>query len=358
MPYRVHASKLVNDTIEEIDINNGNNRVLTTYIPPHNTKMSLSIQELEKKHQEASTETERLEVLLELVEYHTNDDYVEAWRCGQEALDLATVLGSRENIARSHEGLARTLWKLAEYTEALDHYETALDGFLGVGNLYGVAKCYCGMGVICGVMEEYGTALEHFDEGLSAARRSSRTHLAATISGNIGHVYFKIGRYAQAIECFEHGLSFFQENKLDEGIANMLSGLAGVYVYQGEHAKGLELVRRALEVHKRGKNPRGIAVSMMNIGIALQKMGKLEKAKSELKSALNYSRSINLKMTEHDILKNLSQLCSELGQEVESREYLELYLAAQREEKKMAVQKKAEQFRQRQQIREMQPRKS
>lgn len=310
--------------------------------------------QLERELANAKDDKERLSILLQLLNNVKESEYVDGWKYGSEALELAVELEDRIGVARSHEGLANCLWKLAEYDEAMEHFEKALDNFLSQGDLHGTARCYCGMGIVLGSLDNYRSALEYFDDGLSAAKRAGKHELAATIIGNIGHIYFNFGNYPDAMKCFENSYQFYQETGSASGAANMLGGMAGIHVYQGEHHKGLELVRRGLELHRQGGNVRGIAVAMMNIGISLQKMGKLEQSKKELKSALNYTRSINLKMTEHDVLKILIEVCSELEEHGQANKYLEQYLDLQQEEKKLGVQRKNEQFRQRQMIREMQ----
>ncbi|TNF25062.1 MAG: tetratricopeptide repeat protein [Bacteroidetes bacterium] len=318
--------------------------------------MSTEIDRLERELEHADGDEKRLELLLDLVYQLKDEEFVEGWKRANEALDIAERLNDRAACARALEGLANILWKLAEFSQSISQFERALDKYLGMGDLYGVARCYCGMGIISGSMEEYRTSLEYFEEGLSAARRAGRAHLSATITGNIGHVYFNLGRYHDAMECFQHGLNFYTETNDAQGTANMLGGMAGIHVFQGEYGKGLELVRRALVLHKQEKHKRGIAVSLMNIGLALQKMGKLQQARTELKSALNYARSIGLKMSEYETLKHLSQVCSELGFEEEASQYLRLYMDGQKEENKENVKRKNEQFRQRQLIRELQRR--
>lgn len=308
----------------------------------------------EQRLKEASSGRQRLEALLELVSINMNEDFVEGWKFGNEALALAIGFKDREAEAKAYEGMANCLWKLAEFTQALENFEAALDKYLSLGDLYGAARCYCGLGVISGIMEDYRMALEHFEDGLSAARRSNRSHLAATITGNIGHVYFKMGRYDDAMKCFDHGLEFYKQNNEHHGAANMLGGMAGIHVYRGEYDLGLEIVRRSFELHKKVKHHRGMAVSMGNIGHTLQKMGKLEEAFTEFKRTLNYARSYSLKVTEMEMLQALSSICSALGKEDAARKYLDQYMDGQTEEKKMAVKQKNEQFSQRQLIRDMQ----
>lgn len=316
--------------------------------------MTLQQIDWEQRLKEATTGRQRLEALLELVSINTNDDFVEGWKYGREALSLALGFKDREAEAKALEGMANCLWKLAEFTQALENFESALDKYLSLGNLYGAARCYCDLGVISGIMEDLRMALEYFEDGLSAARRSDRPHLAATLTGNIGHVYFKMGRYDDAMKCFDHGLQYYKQIEEDHGVANMLGGMAGIHVYRGEFDLGLEIVRRSLELQKRVKHHRGIAVTMGNIGQTLQKMGKLEDAFNEYKRALNYARSFQLKVTESEMLKALSSVCSSLGKEEAAQHYLEQYMEGQTEEKKLAVKQKNEQFSQRQMIRDLQ----
>lgn len=313
-----------------------------------------NLDKLKRILRESEGDEQRLEALLEVLTTYKNKDFVEGWKVGTEALELAVKTENREGVARAHEGLATLLWKLAEYTASIEHFEQALDQYLGLGNLYAVARCYSGMGIIFGTLEEYRTAIDYFEEGLSAARRSERYHFAATITGNIGHVNFLYGKYDDSLACFKHSLEVYEELEDTEGTANIYGGMAGIYVYRGEYDQGLELVKKALALHERTGHSHGIAICMMNIGNALHKMGRLEQAKTQYERALSYVKSISLKTCEFDIVKNLSSVCSDLGHEEESAEYLRLYMDGKKEEKKLSVKQKSYQFKQRQMIRYMQ----
>ncbi|MFT6209629.1 MAG: tetratricopeptide (TPR) repeat protein [Bacteroidia bacterium] len=312
------------------------------------------MKELEDSDSKLEGASKKLDAMLEVLTVDKEKNFVEGWKVGIDALDLATKIDSRSGMAQAHEGLATVLWKLAEYSQSIQHFESALDKFLGMGDLYGVARCYCGMGIISATLEEYRTALEYFEDGLSASRRSARYQLAATITSNIGHVYFNFGRYDEAMKCFKRGLEYYDQIEQPHGEANMIGGMAGVHVYLGEYDKGLELAEKALNLHKKAGQTRGIAVSMMNIGNVFYRKGKLELAKTEFKTALNYATSINLKMSVYEVLKSLSSVCSDLGQEEESAKYLKLYMDGQKEENKLSVNRKNEHFKQRQIIRKMQ----
>lgn len=308
------------------------------------------IEELEALLNETSAGDQRLELLLELMEQLEDQDYVRSWGLAEEAVTLARTANDRFGLAKALEGTGTSLWKLGEFSQALQRYEDALDLYLSVGDLHGAAGCYCGMGIIHGSLEEFSSALEYFEEALSAARRSGRDELAATITGNIGHVYFSFGQYNNAMECFEHAYDYKMETQHLVSAGDMLGGMAGVFVFQGEYEKGLEFLKRAIRLHRQCNHPRGVVVGTMNLGISNQRMGRFRKAEKLLIEALELSRNIKLRAVEVDICKVLNELYSEMGQSVRSSIYLKLYMDGKREQERQEVARKNEQFRKRQQI--------
>lgn len=304
-------------------------------------------EQLVKQLDEVGSKSERLKVLLELVSVYTEQNYLEGWKTASEAVSLAKVLDDEPSLANAYQGLATCAWKLADYTMGLEYFVDALDVYTRIDDKYGIAKCYCGMGIINGSLEEYKTALEYFEIALENSEAANRFQLSATLKGNIGHVYFNFGQYQKALGCFEEALAQSEESGYNGVTANMLGGIAGVHVYLGDYAKGLKMVRRAYELHNRVNHDHGTAVSMMNIGITLHKMGKLEEAESELLKALEYSRSINLKAIEQQVVGELVSLYADLDNAAQAQVFKDLHQEGMREEKKLSVQRKNEQLKQR-----------
>lgn len=318
--------------------------------------MASDIKDLKTNIKRAKTDRERLKAMLDLVAVYCNQDFLDGWKLSNESLTLAAQLDDKNAIAKSHEGMANAAWKLAEYSLSLEHFADALHIYGLLNDLHGVARCYCGMGIICGSMEEYQTALEYFEEALATSKLAMRPELTASITGNIGHIYFNIGRYRDAMDCFHLGLNYYKDLKNNQGVANMLSGMAGVHVYLGEFQKGLELIRNSVDLHRRADHDRGVAVCMMNTGIALYKMGRLDEAEQELQKAWEFTHSIGLKSTEHDVLGHLVDVCRDLGRIEDLNRYLELQADGMREEKKASLKRKNEQLKQREEILRLQRR--
>ena len=312
--------------------------------------MSKEIQLLEYKINHSTSDEEKLEGMLTLVELYTNTKNVEGWKLANVALALSIKLGDKTQIAKSHEGIATTAWKLAEYTLSLEHYTSAVEMYQELDNLHGVAKCYCGMGIICGTTEEYQTALEYFDAALEMSKKANRPELSANVTSNIGHIYFNFGRYHDAMDCFQKGLNYYQGANQNANSANMLSGMAGVHVYLGEYQLGLNLVRKANQLYRKTNNKRGVVISTMNTGIALLRMGKLEKAEQELIEALTDCREIGLKTNEFEIIKHLIEVYDGMGNKLQLSKFKELLKEGMIEEKRASLKRKQEQLKEREEI--------
>ena len=309
--------------------------------------MDSQTEQLVKQLDKSSSKQERLKVLLDLVTIYKEQDYLQGWKTANEAVSLAKALDDEPSLANAYQSLATCAWKLADYTMGLEHFVDALEVYSRIGDKYGVAKCYCGMGIINGSLEEYKTALEYFEIALENSLAAKRFELSATLKGNIGHVYFNFGQYQKALGFFKEALAQSEESGYNGVAANMLAGIAGVHVYLGDYAKGLKMVRRAYELHKKVNRDHGTAVSIMNIGITLHKMGKLEEAEYELRKALEFSRSINLKTIEQQVISELVSLYTDLDNQEQAQIFMELHQEVMREEKKLSVQRKNEQLKQR-----------
>ena len=289
---------------------------------------------LRKCKAQNQNDSEKLQLLVELVELMKDQNFTKACEYAHEAIELAEKLCDTKANAKAREGLANSLWKLSEYEESILQFQTALDLKLGLSDYYGVAQCYCGMGVISGILEQYDKALDYFERALSSAQVAKRFQLSAVITGNIGSVYFNLSRFEDSMQCFQHSHDYFVEIGYIRGIADMLDGMAGIYVHRGQYGEGIEILRKSLALRQQENYKRGIACSMLNIGIANKQAGKPKQAKFEFETALSYSRSINLKIYDQELLQQLMDVCLELGETESFRKYLQDYERAQYEERK------------------------
>ncbi|MGB0916535.1 MAG: tetratricopeptide repeat protein [Flavobacteriales bacterium] len=312
--------------------------------------MSATAKQLEQTLEKLESKSERLKVMLDLVMLYGNDNFLEGCKLANEAIAIAQDLKDDENLAKAYEGFAACAWKLAEYTLSLEYYANGLEIFAKTGDKFGIARCYCGMGIICGSTEQYQTALDYFEAGLENAQADNQVEFSATILGNIGHVYFNFGQYQKAREFFEKALAHYQELNVIEGAANMLGGIAGVHVYMGEYFLGLEMVRKALKLNKQVKSKHGVVISLMNIGITLGKMGRLQEAEASLLEGLEFCKSINLKSNEQPLVAELIKLYGLMGNQEQQQFYNNLYEEGRREEETASVKRKNEQLKQRSEL--------
>ena len=85
-------------------------------IPTGVSFMKQNVVELERQLKQATSEKEKLDALLALAAHNSEEDFIEGWRFGQEALELSKIMLNPAAEARAHEAIAGCLWKLSDYT--------------------------------------------------------------------------------------------------------------------------------------------------------------------------------------------------------------------------------------------------
>ena len=292
------------------------------------------MEELVERLKESKEPEDRLKVLLDLSERYQDENPNKAWEYSIMAYEMAEATTDKRFLAQASELIAKSLWRLSEYSDGIIRFQESLDHYLAISDFYGVARCYCGMGIISGEIEEYDVSLEYFELGLNAAKRAGKEVLSATLSGNIGHTLLQLGEQDKAIQQFEFALNYFEEVNDLQGVANMFGGIAGVKVSLGEYETALSMLSNAHTICLKLNNMRGVANTLLNMGIVLQKMGHHDYAQHKLQQALKHATAVNLKTLQQQIITNLIEVCNKLGETSLADEYFQLYEQYAFEERK------------------------
>ncbi len=301
---------------------------------------------LERALKEATTDAERLEAQLALAKHLEPAEHLQSCIAFDASLALALKLNNRAAEAKCQEGMARMLWKMADNPKAHKRYRIALEIHTELGNYYGMATCYGGLGIISSMSEEHTAALEFFELALTASRRAEHDSYTAVVVANIGNVYFALGRYDDAMACFERALDYHQKQHNLKESAVMLNGIAGVYVYTERFDEGLELLYKALANDKVVGNTLGVITAMYNIGETLRKQGKLKEAVAQQLRTLKLAKKTNYRLMIYQGHEHLSVLYDLLNEPEKATHHLQLFMEAERDEKKWTVKKANEKLQQ------------
>ena len=96
----------------------------------------------------------------------------------------------------------------------------------------------------------------------------------ASAHNNLGLIYKESGRYKEAEKEYKEAL------RIDQKYVGAMNNLAVLYDYEGKHTEAAELLKKAVDTAPNN------AVSHLNYAVTLERLGRIEEAKSHYKSYL------------------------------------------------------------------------
>lgn|GEM_PF-407695 len=172
----------------------------------------------------------------------------------------ALTIGERFNlyplVADAHEALGRIYEDLGIYAEALNHLLEALRHYDSVKNHKGIAIVYIDIGMNYGRQHNYQEALRQFMQALRLCEQheSEISPVILSIAACfIGYAYVSLGDYDQAQNYVDRFLPIAEANQYHLGISNAWVIRGHVYMYQTRYEEAADAYARGLEAAERSE---------------------------------------------------------------------------------------------------------
>lgn len=282
---------------------------------------------------------------------------ISAWN---QALKIVTI----NIIAYENNQLHNQLFDWGYYRELAAFYQGFLDYLENLEPYYKTILLY-GMGKVYYALGYLTKAINCYQQALELARTLPDNQQEGAILNGLGLVYFSLGNYTQAINCYEQDLAFAWKNDNRQGQAAALNNLGLVFCKQQKFCKAIKYQKetlrisrqspdhyaegralgslaqaysgckkydRAIEYHqqhltimRRIENRAGEAEALCNLGITIAKVKEVEfnqalkiedysEALKYLYQALKISREMGIRLTEANVLLNLTGIYQRLGE--------------------------------------------
>lgn len=246
-----------------------------------------------------------LEKILELVELteqsFQSEDYAEALRLSNNALDLYEQVKEKDEQVYAFliNKIAVNQFNLGNFTEAIEFGTKSLD-------IYENMEDYPNYVVALGNLALYNSSLGNYDEAVRLESKSSelqentsdRDNLTyANTLNNLAIYNSHLCNYANAIKFGTEALSLFEstQGKLNIDYATALCNLAYYNANLGYYKEAVRLEKESLDIKEKiyGKNHREYAISLSNIAENLWKLGNYSEAITLCTDALEVESEIS-----------------------------------------------------------------
>lgn len=196
--------------------------------------------------------------------------------------------GTKEEIDRLFEKSLEEL-DLHHLDEAIKNCMEAIIGYEELGEYFKCARCQNLQGVIYAAMDNETMAVDCYLAGLKYCREHHIKNIEHLFYGNIGTRYMELGDTAKALDFFLKALKILKEN--GEGLFELYE--------------------------------KWIIVNSLNLGIAYLRLGRLQEAEENLKTAMDLSEATRDNTYSFTIMCGLSKCYLARGDKEYAKENLQ-----------------------------------
>jgi tetratricopeptide (TPR) repeat protein len=228
-----------------------------------------------------STSTDKLNILLEISDFYSEDNPEKA----RQYADAAMIEAENSN------------------------------------NIEVKASIYAKMGGIFENIEELDLALENYKHSLTLYNTIKDQRGTASMYYQLGDVYKKKGLYKLSLENCIQGLRIFESLQDTSGLSDIYNCLGSLYKYQNDYNRSLQYYNKSLELNNASGDNHGISVAYNNIGVVYSIIGNQDLAVDYYLRSMEASPVKGIDKNNATTLGNIGSCMLDLGNSDEAFKY-------------------------------------
>lgn len=279
------------------------------------------LSQLKSDLKNASHDTTRVRILLEISQHITNGD--EKLYYASRAKKISENNQYQEGVASSlvQEGIAHLINN--KENDALKVFQEASKKFSSLNNTRMHCKALIKIGECYDILYETDSALYYFEHAEKLASENNFSELEARGIYFQGNIYNDIGENVKAANRLTRAMAYYDSVNNKEYLWMALNSLGIVYDDIGNYPEAIKSYMAALEIANEIKDIEGQVMLYNNMASFYYQVGKLKEALTYYDFALNlYVRGKN-GSDEWYLLNNKAQIFMELGDTVSSLIHLQ-----------------------------------
>jgi signal transduction histidine kinase/DNA-binding NarL/FixJ family response regulator len=247
-------------------------------------------QVLKERYEQASTEKEKIDLLVDMTLEVRNDDPEKAMIMAEEIIERSEEIGysAGKGNGLNHKGAC--YWLMGEYEDGLDELTEAFviareikDKTLEAKVLNNFGRIYRGLGDIDSALRDFEAALE-INEMLG-----NELNLTINLT-NISNLYYDLGDYDTALEYALKCQPIFEKYNDNSRLVNIYNTLGDIYFKQNNLEEALRYFQRNQELTEEETQGRSLADS--GVGKVYYRLNDFENAKKYLDKALKQAKEL------------------------------------------------------------------
>lgn len=247
--------------------------------------------QLKDKYEQAATEKERIDLLVDMTLEVRNDDPEKAMVMAEEIIERSEAIGYATGIGNGLNHKGACYWLMGEYEDGLDELTEAYiiaqelrDKTLEAKVLNNFGRIYRNLGDLDSALRDFEAALQ-INEALG-----NELNLTINLT-NISNLYYDLGDYDTALEYALKCQPIFEKYNESSRLVSIYNTLGDIYFKKDYLEEALKYFKKCQELTEEDTQGRSLADSGM--GKVYYRMNDFEHAKKYLDRALAQAKELN-----------------------------------------------------------------
>jgi signal transduction histidine kinase len=293
--------------------------------------MKHAIQSLELELIEASTDSERADILNGYAEAMLNPDVYLAMQLAHDAIELSEKSNYKHGVAQATNLLAACYYRLSENERAIGCAEEALQLSLEIGDNTWAAFALNTIGAASITIGDHVRALENFMRSLTIRTTIGHQQGIATSLMNIGNVYQALGDESKSLEYYLKSLTLREEIGDKSGIGTSLTNIGNIYILFGEYSIALDYFHKSLSIKEEIGNRQGQIGTLNSIAEVHLVLKNNEECIKFAQKSYDLSVEMNNKLGQSNALHCIGQALEQKNDFSEALDFYTRSLSIRRE---------------------------
>jgi serine phosphatase RsbU (regulator of sigma subunit)/Tfp pilus assembly protein PilF len=231
--------------------------------------------------------------------YFYQEEYTEALKNLDQALDLYTSLGNDEELVRILENLASTYYSLGLTDAAIEHWLRALALAENLGDRLKVGTMLLNMGITYSELEDkQDSALYYYSRAIELGESMGNTELMGAVYRNKGIRFATEEVYDSALYNFDRSLVLLNSSY---DITSVLTSKGNIYLETGDYENATLFFNDATHMAEKD------SIQWMQAGILLG-LAHVSEKQNQHTQAIAYYNQAELIASEYELNQELSRI--------------------------------------------------
>ncbi len=259
--------------------------------------------------------------------YMIQCNYSESNKLSEQALKYFEQQKNQQGIADAKFNIASIYYKTDQFHEGLLLLLDCQTIYRQLKDYEKEARVLKSIGTIYEYLGDVKSAIQVYKESAMVAIKDHNSDIESNAYNPLSGIYLNQGKIDESLALIKKSLKLKEATNDLRGVGFALYGRGKIFTETGQYKMAEHDFLKSKEIHKNAGDKVGLCMTYNKLGVLYLKMKNIDKAQQTFEKALAIATDINIIAIKYKVYNNLYLIAKEKGDESNSLNYLEKYIA-------------------------------